>query len=365
MEMMYTTPLKTASVAFSADGVYYGVVSSVVLHRLNITVPRLSGENIYGPLDVVGMNADSYSVGDPVIVGFVEGRQDELVVLGKIRNGEAGTVTSLSTEEINAALALKANLAGTTTFTGTVAGITKTMVGLGSVDNTADTAKPVSTAQQTALDLKANLAGTTTFTGTVAGITKTMVGLGSVDNTADTAKPVSTAQQTALDLKANLAGTTTFTGTVAGITKTMVGLGSVDNTADTAKPVSTAQQTALNLKANLASPSFSGTVSASTINSTNYQQGGNAGSIVRSGYSAAVAFTTTNTTFLINMPSGCNVFNLIGCHTTTGVNNTVTITDIRYGDWSGVQNTTQIAITGYLGNGVHTEATNVIFFWLG
>lgn len=40
-----------------------------------------------------------------------------------------------------------------------------------------------------------------------------MVGLGSVDNTADTAKPVSTAQQTALNLKANLASPT-FTGTV-------------------------------------------------------------------------------------------------------------------------------------------------------
>ena len=52
-----------------------------------------------------------------------------------------------------------------------------------------------------------------TFTGTVSGITKTMVGLGSVDNTADTAKPVSTAQQTALNLKANLASPT-FTGTL-------------------------------------------------------------------------------------------------------------------------------------------------------
>lgn len=36
-------------------------------------------------------------------------------------------------------------------------------------------------------------------------VTKTQVGLGSVDNTADTAKPVSTTQQTALDLKAPLA----------------------------------------------------------------------------------------------------------------------------------------------------------------
>jgi len=37
-----------------------------------------------------------------------------------------------------------------------------------------------------------------TFTGTVSGVTKSMVGLGSVDNTADTAKPVSTAQATAI-----------------------------------------------------------------------------------------------------------------------------------------------------------------------
>lgn len=40
---------------------------------------------------------------------------------------------------------------------------------------------------------------------TSLGLVKGDVGLGNVDNTADTAKPVSTAQQTALDLKANLA----------------------------------------------------------------------------------------------------------------------------------------------------------------
>lgn len=42
------------------------------------------------------------------------------------------------------------------------------------------------------------------FTGTPTGITKSHVGLGNVDNTADTAKPVSSAQQTALDGKQNL-----------------------------------------------------------------------------------------------------------------------------------------------------------------
>lgn len=40
---------------------------------------------------------------------------------------------------------------------------------------------------------------------TALGLVKADVGLGNVDNTADTAKPVSTAQQTALDLKAPLA----------------------------------------------------------------------------------------------------------------------------------------------------------------
>jgi hypothetical protein len=47
-----------------------------------------------------------------------------------------------------------------------------------------------------------------TFTGTVGGITKSMVGLGNVDNTSDANKPVSTATQTALNLKFNTADTT-------------------------------------------------------------------------------------------------------------------------------------------------------------
>jgi hypothetical protein len=79
----------------------------------------------------------------------------------------------------------------------------------------------ITTATQTALDLKSPLASPT-FTGTVSGITKTMVGLGSVDNTADADKPVSSATTTALALKATVASvdlkapiaSPTFTGTV-------------------------------------------------------------------------------------------------------------------------------------------------------
>jgi len=128
-------------------------------------------------------------------------------VTGKLLTGyvsSAGTISSSDSilnaiNKLNGNDALKAPLASPT-FTGTVSGITKSMVGLGNVDNTADVDKPVSTAQQEALDLRAPLASPT-FTGTVSGITKSMVGLGNVDNTADADKPISDLTQAALDEK--------------------------------------------------------------------------------------------------------------------------------------------------------------------
>lgn len=205
------------------------------------------------------------------------------VVITSIANGDLLKYNSSTASWVNAAGYATLE---SPTFTGTVYGITKTMVGLGSADNTADTAKPVSTAQQTALDLKANLAGPT-FTGTVSGITKSMVGLGSADDTADTAKPVSTAQQTALDLKSNLASPT-FTGVPAAPTAavstntTQVAttafvraevaalVGSAGATLDTLGEIATALGNDANLsttltasialKAPLASPTFTGTV---------------------------------------------------------------------------------------------------------
>jgi cytoskeletal protein CcmA (bactofilin family) len=211
---------------------------------------------------------------------------------------QAALDTKVSTSTFSTTVAAKAPI-DSPTFTGTVSGITKAMVGLGSVENTSDLAKPISTLTQEALDTKVSIATFTTtvaakanvtdlafkapidsptFTGTVAGITKTMVGLGLVDNTADLAKPISTATQDALDTKvstttfsttvATKANTSdlalkapidspTFTGTISGITKAMVGLGSVNNTSDLAKPISTATQAVLDNKANKDSTSFS------------------------------------------------------------------------------------------------------------
>jgi hypothetical protein len=171
------------------------------------------------------------------------------------------------------------------------------MVGLGNVNNTADTAKPVSTAQQTALDLKANLdspalTGTPTAPTATAATNTTQIAttafvraevsalVNSAGSTLDTLGEIATALgndanlsttlTTSIGLKAPIADPT-FTGTVTiptgasitaptGLVKGDVGLGNVDNTSDANKPVSTATQTALDLKATLASPTFTGTV---------------------------------------------------------------------------------------------------------
>ena len=166
------------------------------------------------------------------------------------------------------------------TFTGNVSGITKTMVGLGLVDNTADSSKPVSTAQQTALDLKANLAspaltGTPTAPTATAATNTTQVAttafvraevsalVNSAGSTLDTLGEIATALgndanlsttlTTSIGFKAPIASPT-FTGTVTiptgasitaptGLVKGDVGLGNVDNTSNATERAATATLT--------------------------------------------------------------------------------------------------------------------------
>jgi len=104
---------------------------------------------------------------------------------------DANFATSVST-----AIGLKAPIASPT-FTGTVSGITATMVGLGNVTN----------------ESKSTMFSSPAFTGTPTGITATHVGLGNVTN----------------ESKATMFSSPAFTGTVNGVTAAMVGLGNVTN----------------------------------------------------------------------------------------------------------------------------------------
>jgi hypothetical protein len=96
-------------------------------------------------------------------------RDSELsAAINNLINSAPGTLDTLSeiatalTDDVSALGALttvvnsKAPIASPT-FTGTVLGITKSMVGLENVDNTADSVKPISTAAQTALDNKVSV----------------------------------------------------------------------------------------------------------------------------------------------------------------------------------------------------------------
>ena len=153
-----------------------------------------------------------------------------------------------------------------------------TLIGTKLASNTASTT--YETIENVAL--KAPIANPT-FTGTVSGITKSMVGLGSVDNTTDTEKPISTLTQSALDLKANQSdlelkaplSSPSFSGNVDFTNATITGINSLpsqtDNSGKFLKTNGTSaswETVDLSLYATLISPSFSGTVSFASANVT-------------------------------------------------------------------------------------------------
>jgi hypothetical protein len=81
-------------------------------------------------------------------------------------------------------LALKAPI-NNPTFTGTVGGIDKSMVGLSNIDNTSDANKPISSATQVALNLKANTADVTNELALKANASDVSTSLAAKANTAD------------------------------------------------------------------------------------------------------------------------------------------------------------------------------------
>jgi hypothetical protein len=164
------------------------------------TVDGTTGNTVADRIASAQSAAETYAdgVASAAVAAVIDSAPEALDTLNELAAALGDDENFAAT--VTTALGTKAPIESPT-FTGTVSGVTKAMVGLGNVDNTSDVNKPVSDATQTLLNLKASLESPT-FTGTVAGITKSMVGLANVDNTTDANKPISNATQTALDAKA-------------------------------------------------------------------------------------------------------------------------------------------------------------------
>jgi hypothetical protein len=135
------------------------------------------------------------------------------------------------------------------TFTGTVSGINKSMVGLGSVDNTSDEAKPISIATQTALNLKENTANKSSNVETDGSSDTKYPSVKSVKNYVDAQVASGIGSATISDADATTKGKIQLGGDLSGTAAapTVPGLA---------------------LKAPKASPTFTGTVTTGAISAT-------------------------------------------------------------------------------------------------
>jgi len=209
------------------------------------------------------------------------------------RSTHTGSQLSSTISDFSAAASTAAPVQSVAGQTGIVV-LSKTDVGLGSVDNTSDLSKPISTLTQTALNNKydasnpsgfqtaaqvsasisalidaapatldtlnelaaalgddPNFAATTStalgnrlrvdtaaqaLTGTEKTNAKTNIDLQNVDNTSDLSKPVSTAQSTAIGaVQTSVNNHISDVANPHSTTKAQVGLGNVDNTSDATK----------------------------------------------------------------------------------------------------------------------------------
>ena len=219
------------------------------LDTLNELALALQGESTQEANDVASILtqlANKLNKSNPGYTGTLNNSDNSFLVdvSGNITCHNAlfnGIVSGLTMAEISGlvdALTSKANLSGCT-FTGTVNGINKSMIGLDQVDNTADKNKVFTESQITGLvtDLSSKQPLLTTNSVPISYVSGLQASLNSLQPTIGTGT-LSIANksglQASLDSKANLSGCT-FTGTVNGITKSMVGLSNVDNVADASK----------------------------------------------------------------------------------------------------------------------------------
>lgn len=213
-----------------------------------------------------------------------------------------------------------------------------------------------------------------TFTGTVAGITKTMVGLGNVDNTTDLLKPISTATQTALDTKlATSAAASTyatkaspvFTGTVDFSGATVTGISALPTQLNNAGKYLTTDGTSsswatLNLAAYapINNASFTGTFSvpSGTITSSMIADG----TIVNSDIAADAAILKTKISgTAVTLADTASVTNSMLVNPSITINGTAvalgTSTTISGGAKTFYNNTGTLPTTGMVAGDIYIQ----------
>lgn len=152
-------PTFTGTVTLPTTTLVGDVTSAEIGHLAGVT------DSIQGQIDAKldsGVASGTYApLNDPTFGGTVS--LPSTTSIGEVSSTELeyldGVTSSIQTQ-LSDLDTTKADIESPT-FTGTVSGVTSSMVGLGNVDNTADTDKPVSSAQQAALDAKLGLAGGT------------------------------------------------------------------------------------------------------------------------------------------------------------------------------------------------------------
>lgn len=141
----------------------------------------------------IGSRGTAHTNATQTEAGFMS--SSDKTKLNSVETGaQANVATNLSSSYASTAV-------NVTSSTGTTASINSATTSLAGVLSAADKTKLNGIATGAQVNAVTSVASKT---GAVT-LVKGDVGLGNVDNTADTAKPVSTAQQTALNLKANLA----------------------------------------------------------------------------------------------------------------------------------------------------------------
>jgi hypothetical protein len=255
--------------------------------------------NIHGIADTSALATKTYAdnAATTAVANVIGAAPESLNTLTELASALGNDANYAST--ITNVIGLKAPIANPT-FTGTVGGITKGMVGLGNVDNTTDANKPISTETQTALDLKLNSStaastyaplASPTFTGTVSLPANTITNAMISDDAIDTAEIKNSAV------------------TSAKIADGTIVDGDINAAAAIAQSKISGLTTDLSLKAPLSGPTFTGTVVLPSTTSIGDVSSTEVGYL--NGVTSAIQtqFTNTQTAYQLYTDTAINTVN--------------------------------------------------------